>query len=140
MLNTIQKPRQSSIVFEKPGVLSENLKTLMSFNYRTVQNFLLKFCTRFLLTNVTKGCVGFLYLYLELFVKIKKKTGFMHPFFTLLLIIQDLNKIKKSHTPFCRHYELENVCKISVKNIKLNGSWSLSRFSIFQTKNLVSWK
>ena len=27
MQNTIQKFRQSSIVFEKPGILSENLKT-----------------------------------------------------------------------------------------------------------------
>ena len=41
MQNTIQKLRQSSIVFEKPGILSETLKTLMSFNYPTVQTFLL---------------------------------------------------------------------------------------------------
>ena len=33
MQNTIQKFRQSSIVFEKPGILSENLKTLTSSNY-----------------------------------------------------------------------------------------------------------
>ena len=32
MQNTIQKFRQSSIVFEKPGILSENLKTLTSSN------------------------------------------------------------------------------------------------------------
>ena len=37
MQNTIQKFRQSSIVFEKPGILSENLKTLTSSNYPTVQ-------------------------------------------------------------------------------------------------------
>ena len=30
MQNTIQKFRQCSIVFEKPGILFENLKTLMS--------------------------------------------------------------------------------------------------------------
>ena len=30
MQNPIQNFRQSSIVFEKPGVLSENLKTLVS--------------------------------------------------------------------------------------------------------------
>ena len=40
MQNTIQKFRQSSIVFEKPGILSENLKTLTSSNYPTVQYFL----------------------------------------------------------------------------------------------------
>ena len=39
MQNTIQKFRQSSIVFEKPGILSENLKTLTSSNYPTVQYF-----------------------------------------------------------------------------------------------------
>ena len=33
MQNPIQKVRQSSIVFEKPGILSEKLKTLTSSNY-----------------------------------------------------------------------------------------------------------
>ena len=37
MQNTIQKFRQSSIVLKKPGILSENLKTLTSSNYPTVQ-------------------------------------------------------------------------------------------------------
>ena len=55
MQNTIQKFRQSSIVFEKPGILPENLK---SSNYPTVQYFLLKLRTRFLLTTA-EGCVGF---------------------------------------------------------------------------------
>ena len=55
MQNTIQKFRQSSIVFEKPGILSENLETLTSFNYTTVQYFLLKLRTRFVLTNVYKS-------------------------------------------------------------------------------------
>ena len=36
MQNAIQKFRQSSIVFEKPGIFSENLKTLMSSNYLIV--------------------------------------------------------------------------------------------------------
>ena len=39
MQNPIQKFRQSSFVFEKPDILSENLKTLTSFNYPTVQYF-----------------------------------------------------------------------------------------------------
>ena len=39
------------------------------------------------------------YLDLELFAKIKKDLVFTHSFFTLLLITQDLNKIKKiAHT------------------------------------------
>ena len=88
MQNTTQKLRQSSIVFEKPGILSDNLKTLTSSNCPTVQYFLLKLHTRFPLTIVYKGCVGFFlfYLDLELFTKIKKVLVFTHSFFTLLLI------------------------------------------------------
>ena len=36
---TIQKFRQSCIAFKKPGNLCENLKTLASSNYPTVQYF-----------------------------------------------------------------------------------------------------
>ena len=60
MQNTIQKFRQSSIAFEKPGILSENLRTLTSSNYSTVQYYLLKLRTRFLLTNVYKRVYGIL--------------------------------------------------------------------------------
>ena len=103
MQNTLQKFRQSSLVFEKPGISPENLKPLKSSNYPTVQYFLLKLRTRFLLTNVYKRVCGIL-LDLELFAKIKKDLVSTHSLFTLLLITQDLKKIKKSHTHFCRHY------------------------------------
>ena len=91
MQNPKQKFRQSSIVFEKPGILSEELKTLTSSNYPTVQYFLLELRTRLLLTNVYKGCVEFVLfsLDLELFAKIKKDLFSTHSFFTLLLITQD---------------------------------------------------
>ena len=62
MENTIQKFRESSIVFEKPGILSENLKTLTSSNYPTVQYFLLKLRTRFLLTIVYKSMCGIFFI------------------------------------------------------------------------------
>ena len=88
MQNTIQKFRQSSIISKKPGFLSENLKTLTSSNYPTVQYFLLKLRTRFLLTIVYKRLC-------ELFAKIKKDMVSTHSFFTLLLITPDVNKIKK---------------------------------------------
>ena len=39
MQNAIQNFTQSSIVFEKPGILSKNLKTLTSSSYPTVQYF-----------------------------------------------------------------------------------------------------
>ena len=58
MQNPIQNFRQSSIAFEKPGILSENLKTLTSCKYPTVQYFLLKLPIRFLLTNVCKMVYG----------------------------------------------------------------------------------
>ena len=99
MQNVIQKFRQSSILFfEKPVVLSENLKTLTSSNYPTVQYFLLKLRTRFLLTNVYKRVFGiFLFcLDLELFAKIKEDLVSTLSIFILLLISQDLNKIKKN--------------------------------------------
>ena len=89
MQNLIKKFRQSSIVFEKLRILSENLKTLTSFTYPTVQYFLLKLFLK-LLSHVsylpisTKRCAGaFLFcLDLELFKKIKKPwflhTSFLH--------------------------------------------------------------
>ena len=100
MRNATQKFRQGPIVFEKPGFLSEKLKTLTSSNYHRVQQFLLKLRTRFLLTNIYKSVFGiFFFLFcldLELFTKIKKDLVSTESFFTFLLIIQDLNKIKKN--------------------------------------------
>ena len=80
MQNTIPKFRQSSIVFEKPGILSENLKTLTSSNYPTVQYFLLKLRTRLLLTNVYKRVcrVFFYFVYILSYLQKLKKTWFLH--------------------------------------------------------------
>ena len=65
MQNPIQKFRQSSSAFEKPGILSKKLKTLASSSHHKVQYFLLKLRTSSLLTNVYKRD-------LELSAKIKK--------------------------------------------------------------------
>ena len=72
MQNSTQKLGQNSIVFKKPGIWSENLKTLSRSNYPRVQYCLLKFPTRFLLTIVYKRvCEIFLFgLDLQLFAKI----------------------------------------------------------------------
>ena len=121
MQNPRQKFRQTSIVFEKPVILtgfsktievclnnqfSKNLKTLTNSNYSAVQYFLLKLRTRFLLINVYKMVCGFFLFCLDLalFAKIKKDLISTHSFSTLILITQDLNKIKKFHAPFRRHY------------------------------------
>ena len=96
MQNAIQIFRQSSIVFEKPGILSKNLKTLTSSNYPTVQYFFAETSHTFSTYQcLQKGVWDFLfYLDLELFEKVKKDLVSTHSFFTLLLITQDLNKIK----------------------------------------------
>ena len=78
MENTIQKSTQSSFVFEKPGILSDNLQTFTSSNDPTVQYFLLKLRIRFVLTNVYKRMCGtFFYLDLELFEKVKNVRHYM---------------------------------------------------------------
>ena len=58
-----KKFRQCSIVFEKPGIFLENLKTLTSSNYAIVHYFLLNLCTHFLLTNVYKRVPVFFFFY-----------------------------------------------------------------------------
>ena len=92
MQNIMQKFRQSSIVFEKPGILYENLKILTS-----------SFAHVFYLPMSTEGCVGFFkfYLDIELFAKTKEDLVSTHSLFTILLITQDLNK---KNPTFCRHY------------------------------------
>ena len=142
MQNPIQKFRQSSIVFEKQVFCLKIWKLWRALTILQFNIFYWNFAHVFYLPMSTSECVGLFkfYLDLELFAKIKKDLVSSHSIFTLLLITQNLNKIKKSRTAFCRHYEVENVSKISAKNIKLCGSWSLSNFSIFQTKKLVFWK
>ena len=144
MQNPIQKFRQSSINFQEPVILSENLKTLTSSNFATVQYFLLKLCTCFLLTNVYKSMCGiFLFcLDLELFAKILKRSGFYTLIFYTFSNNSRFKQSKKKilHTLLLTLLSRKRVCKILAKNIKPYGSWSSSKFSIFLTKNLVSWK
>ena len=136
---SIPKFWQSS-VFKKPSILSEKLKTLMSFNYQTLIFFveiLLTFPTYQHLKRVFRT---FLFcLELELITKIKKYLTSKDSQKPGLPITQDLNTIKKILNIllqiFCR-----NRSKVSEKINKLYGSWTLSKFSIFQTNNLVSWK
>ena len=106
MRNPVKKFRQSPTVFDKPGFLSEKLKTLTSSNYHRVQYFLLKLRTRFLPTNIYKRDFSGFFKFcldLELFSKIKKGLVSTHLFLTFLFITQDLNKRKQSRTRFCRH-------------------------------------
>ena len=57
----MQKIIQGSIVFEKTGILFENLKTLTNSNYPAVQYFYWNFAHVSYLPMSTKGCVGSFY-------------------------------------------------------------------------------
>ena len=95
MQNILQKFKQSSIVFKKPGILSENLKswkapTILQFNI-----FWWNFAYIFYLPISSKACVGFFkfHLDLELFTK---------NFYTLLFytfIKNSRSKQKKQNSP-----------------------------------------
>ena len=134
----MKKFRQSFIVSEKPGILSENLKTLTSSNYPTVQYFLLKLRTRFLLANVCKRVCLIFFISFRSWVICKnlKRPGFYTLAFFTFINNSISKQNKKKSTPFCRHCQVENVWKILAKNIKLYGSWSSLKFSIFQTSFL----
>ena len=60
MQNPVQKLRQTAIVVEKPGILSEKLKTLTSPTTVEYNNFCWNFVHVSSLPMSTKGCSGFL--------------------------------------------------------------------------------
>ena len=101
MQNPIQKFRQSSIAFEKPDILSENLKTLTSSNNTLVQYLSLK-----LLTNVYKSMCGIflIFLDLELFAKIKRPG-----FYTLVFYIFINNSRSKQNLKNPEHHFLDVI-------------------------------
>ena len=72
MQNVIQKFSQNSVVFEKPGSLPENLKPLTSCDYPIIQYFLLKPCTRLLLTNFYKSVCRIFFILFRSWVICKK--------------------------------------------------------------------
>ena len=75
MQNTIQKFRQSSIVFEKPGTLSENLKTLTSSLQFNI--FCWNFAHVFYLPMSTKTFAGFFLFFYRSWVICKlERLGF----------------------------------------------------------------
>ena len=78
MQNPMQKFRQSSIVFGKPGTLSEKFKTLTCFNCRAVEYSLFQI----LLTFPTYQCLQ------------KGAWDFLKDFVQILICLQKL-KLKK---------------------------------------------
>ena len=101
MQNTMQKFRQSSIVVDKPGILSGNLKPLTSSNYPAVQYFLLKLRKRFLLTNVCKRMYGIFLFCLDLFQNV---LVFIDLFIDIIPII---SSIQIAHDVKCVHHVIQ---------------------------------
>ena len=143
MQNPIQKFTQNSIVFEKPGVLSENLKTLTSSNYPTIQYFLLKLRACFLLTNVYKRlCRIFLdFVQILSYFQKLKRLGFYTLFFYIFINNSrpKLNKNNLKHS-FLDFIKQKTCAKFrqQISNSKVVGA--RQSFQFFKQKNLVSWK
>ena len=116
MQNATQKFRQSSL-FSRNQVFC--LKIWKLWQAPTILQFNI-FCWNFThvsdLSMSTKGCgIFFISVRSWVFAKIRKDLVSTQSCFTLLLITQDLNKIKNSHTRFCRHLELLKVFNFSAK-------------------------
>ena len=95
MQNSIQKFTQRSIVFVKPGILSENLETdehQLPYSSIFFAETLHSFPTYQFPQKGVRDFFNFVYLDLELFAEIKKDLVSTHSFFTLLIITQDLNE------------------------------------------------
>ena len=104
MQNPIQKFRQSSVFFEKQVFCIKNWKlwpapTTIDFNI-----FCWTFAHVLYLPVSTKECGGFFILF-RTWVICQNQNNLVskHSQKLRLSITQDLSKIKKSHTPFCRH-------------------------------------
>ena len=139
MENPIQKFRQSSIAFEKPGILSEKLKLWRAPTITDFNNFCWDFAHVPYLPMLTKGCVGlFLFcLELELFAKIKKYLASTHSEKPSLSMTQNLNKIKKNPThPLVDIRKTETCAKFQQKIL---NSTIVEALQSFQFLRQISW-
>ena len=142
MQNPIQKFRQISIVFEKPGILSRKQKTLTSSNCRRVEYFLLKFCTRFRLTIVYKSVFEiFFFIWFRSRVICKLQNNLVSTVTETIFINNSRPKQNKKYPehPFVEIVKLETCVKFQQKILTM-VVWSSSKFSAFQTNNLISQK
>ena len=97
---------------------------------------MLKLRTRSLLTNVYKWVCGiFLFcLVLELFAKTITDLASTHSFFTLLLITQDLNKIKYLAHPFVDITKQKTCAKFQQKILNSMVVGVCQSFQFFRQK------
>ena len=131
MHNPLLKFRQSSIISEKPGYFSEELKTLTSYSYHRILYFLVTFCTRFLLTNAFKRLSGFFLfcLDLELLINLVSVSVQKLDLFLFWQITQDQKKTKKNP----KHLLQTLAGRKRVRNFSKNDQtkWQLELVKIF---------
>ena len=97
MQNPRPKFRQSSIVSEKPGSLLKKWELLRAPTTIEFNIFCWNFTHFSCLTMSTKACSGFFFISFRSWVINKNIKN-------LASVTLNLNKIKKSQTPFCRHW------------------------------------
>ena len=95
MQNSMQKYRQRSTIFEKPGIFSEKLRTLTSSTTLNFNNFCSNFAHTFILTSVYKSLPGIFFTLFRTWVICQKQKRPGYYTFTkqVLSISQDLSKI-----------------------------------------------
>ena len=143
MQNPIQKFRQSSIVFEKPVILSEDLKTLTSSNYPTVQYFLLKLRTRFLLTKIYKRVCGVFLNFVQIlsYLQKLKRAGFYTFVFYIFIDNSRFKQNRKNPEHAFLGIIKQKICaKFQQKILNSVVVGARQNFQFFRQKNLVSWK
>ena len=134
-----QKFRRNSIIFEKPGFFSKKLKTLTSSNYHRVQYFLLKLCTRFLLTNVYKSVRGIFFILFRSWVICKnlKRPGFYTlVFYTFINNSRSKQNKKNPEQAFVDIVKQETCAKFKQKLLNFEAVGARQSFQFFRQ---IAW-
>ena len=135
MQNVVQKFRQSSIVFEKPGILSKNEKTLTSSATLQFNIFCRNFAHVCYLTMSTKRGLGFFQfcLDLELLINMWKNVVSTHSFLTFFInnSRSKQNKEKSRHT-FVDIGKQETCVKFQQKVLNCRILGARQNFQIFR--------
>ena len=99
---------QSSVIFEKLGILSKNLKTSTSSNYPRVQYFLLTLRTLFLLINLYENVCGIYFILFLSWVMCKK---IKRPGFYTLVIYIFINNSRSKQSKKNLDYSFLDIVK-----------------------------
>ena len=137
MQNPIQKFGQISLVLEKTKYFVRKFENFDKLQIPYSSIFFAQTSHKFPTYQCTQKEVRDFFYFVQIlsYLQKLKRPGFYTLVFTFLLITQEVNKIKKISSTLFQILLVENVCKISAKNINFYDSWSSSKFSIFQTKN-----